>query len=208
MTILCGFGGSVMHKVLRWTALAILVASIGPFALAQSQNQSLADAARAVRKSKPQAEHKTWTNENIGSVPAGLATEGAATTDADSAEAKKECDKTKDADCEKVAEGAAKAKPDEGASKSKADQYKKQLETLQQAAAELEKEANLNEREWKLSQAAFYGDAGTQLRDQKKYADDQSAHQKDADRLQKALQEARAKIDALKEQARKDGVNL
>lgn len=195
-----------MHKILRWTSLAILLAGFGALASAQGQTQSLAEAARAARKNKPPVEHKTWTNENISSVPPALATEGSAdTTSSTDAEAKKECDKTKDAECEKA---AADAKPASETSKSKAESYKKQLDELQKAAAELEKEASLNEREWKLSQAAFYGDAGTQLRDQKKFAENQAAHQKDTDRLQKAIQEAQKKISDLKEQARKDGVNL
>jgi hypothetical protein len=206
-----------MLKVLRWTSLTILVAALAPCALAQKDAPSLADAARANRKQKAPVEHKTWTNDNISGVQPGLATEGAASSDTEKkdeasaegapkteADAKKECDKTKDAECEKAA--AAKPEDEAKGKKDKADEYKQQIDSAQKAVAELEHEASLNEREWKLSQAAFYADAGTQLRDQKKFSDDQSSHQKDTDRLQKSLQDARKKLDDLKEQARKDGV--
>ena len=203
-----------MRSVFRWTSLVVVVIAFSTCALAQKQTPSVADAARSNRKQKqPQTEKVTWTNDNIVDINKGLATEDGKPSETDKAagaadakdadkpaatEAKKECDKTKDADCAKADKDAA----------DKSAEYKKKLQDMQNDLADLQKEASLNEREWKLAQAAYYGDAGTQLRNQKKFADDQSGHQKDQERLQKAIQDAQKKIDDLKEQARKDGVSL
>jgi hypothetical protein len=207
-----------MRNMIRGTFLILVVIAFGTCALAQNKTQSLADAARANRKQKVQSEHVVWTNDNISNTSKDAAPDAAITPDAEkagdaakaaepTAEAKKECDKTKDANCEKAdAKDKEKAGADKAAEKS--DEYKKQLKEAQESLADLLREASLNEREWKLSQAAYYADAGTQLRDQKKFADDQSGHQKDTERLQKAIEDATKKLDALKEQARKEGVNL
>jgi hypothetical protein len=203
-----------MRNIIRGTFLILIVIAFGTCAFAQSKTPSLADAARANRKQKVPSERIVWTNENISNVSAkepepeakpAPATDAAKATEAAApeAEAKKECDKTKDAECEK---SEAKEKADDSAKKS--DDYKKKLKDMQDTLADLQKEASLNEREWKLAQAAYYGDAGTQLRNQKKFADDQSGHQNDMQRLQKEIDGASKKIEELKEQARKEGVNL
>jgi hypothetical protein len=205
-----------MRKAFRLTSLTVLLIALGSCAWAQGQTQSLADAARANRKQKLESTQKVWTNDNIPTISKGLATEGATASESDAAkapatdadakpEAKKECDKTKDADCDKA---DAAAKPKEEDSAKRAEDYKKKLADLEKAAATLEKEASLNDREAKLLDSASYGDAGLQLRNPKAYYEAQVAHQKDADTLKKAIDDARKKIDDLKEQARKDGVSL
>jgi hypothetical protein len=191
---------------------------MGSFAFAQSKTPSLADAARENRKTKAQSGRTVWTNENISAIdnkdaapsaapaatPAAAEAEKApAAETAEVKEAKKECDKTKDADCGKTEE---KSTAELAAEKS--DGYKKKLKGMQDDLADLQKEASVNEREWKLAQAAYYGDAGTQLRNQKSFSDDQSGHQKDTERLQKAIQDQQKKIEDFKEAARKDGVSL
>jgi flagellar motor protein MotB len=204
-----------MRNMIRGTFLTLVVIAFGTCALAQSKTPSLADAARANRKQKVQTDRVVWTNENIASATKGEAP--AAATPAPEAEktdksaepateAKKECDKTKDADCEKTEAKEKEKAGDEAAKKS--DDYKSKLKDLQDSLAALQKEASLNEREWKLAQAAYYGDAGTQLRNQKKFADDQSGHQNDMQKLQKEIDDATKKIEDLKEQARKDGVKF
>lgn len=188
------------------TSLALLALASAPFAMGQKQ-QSVAEAARENKKQKLESARTVWTNDNITTVSKGLATEGAAPTEAPAAEAaaevKQECDKNKDEKCEVVAKTDAAA--DSG---KKGDELKTKLADLEKSLADQKREASLNEREWQLSQAALYGDAGTQLRDPKKFADSQAAHQKDAERLQKAIEETQKKIDDLKEQARKDGTKL
>jgi DNA repair exonuclease SbcCD ATPase subunit len=205
-----------MRNMIRGTFLTLLVIAFGTCAFAQSKTPSLADAARANRKQKVQTDRTVWTNENIGSVsskedaaPAAMPApdaEKAAKAAEPAAEAKKECDKTKDADCEKTEAKDKEKAGDEAAKKS--DEYKSKLKDLQDNLADLQKEASLNEREWKLAQAAYYGDAGTQLRNQKQFADDQSGHQNEMQKLQKAIEDANKRIDDLKEQARKDGVKF
>jgi cell division protein FtsB len=191
-------------------SLALITLAIAPCAVAQKQ-QSIADAARENKKQKQESIRTVWTNDNIATVSKGLANEGAAPTDAPSAEAadskqaeeaKQPCDKTKDEKCEADAKAAS---ADGG---NKGDDLKKKLDDMEKALADKTHEASLNEREWQLAQAAYYGDAGTQLRNPKKFADDQAAHKKDADQLQKSIDDLQKQIDALKEQARKDGVKV
>ena len=186
--------------------LALFALAIAPSAVAQKQ-QSVADAARENKKQKPESAQKVWTNDNITTVSKGLATEGVAPTDTPTAaepaaEVKQDCDKTKDEKCDAV------AKTDSAETSNKGDDQKKKIADMEKSLADQKREASLNEREWQLSQAALYGDAGTQLRDPKKFADSQAAHQKDAERLQKLIEETQKKIDDLKEQARKDGTKL
>jgi len=204
-----------MRNMIRGTFLTLVVIAFGTCAFAQSKTPSVADAARANRKQKVQTDRTVWTNENIATMSKEDAAPAASpATDAEktdkaaepTAEVKKECDKTKDADCEKTEAKEKEKAVDEAAKKS--DDYKSKLKDLQDNLADLQKEASLNEREWKLAQAAYYGDAGTQLRNQKKFADDQSGHQNDMQKLQKEIEDATKKIEDLKEQARKDGVKL
>jgi len=259
-----------MKTVTRWSLIA-LVAMLSATALAQ--DTSLGETARKNRARQQQQQNtsakRTWTNDDIPSIPQELKKENAEvkpcdkaadpdcekkqaeataakavecdkTKDAEcekkqAADAAKptECDKTKDADCEKKQTEAAAAAPktcdktkdadckeevkdakadaakaSEDEKKKKADAYKKDLEAAQKAVADLQRESSLSEREWKLQQAAYYGDAGTRLRDEKKFADSQANHQKDINKLNQSIQDAQKKLDAIKEQARKDGVNL
>src|SRR4051795_7560634 len=98
-----------MRNMIRGAFLILVVVAFGTCAIAQTKTPSLADAARANRKQKVQSERVVWTNENISNVPKDAvpettpAPEAVKTADAakgaePAVEAKKECDKTKDAD--------------------------------------------------------------------------------------------------------------
>ena len=62
------------------------------------------------------------------------------------------------------------------------------------------------EREHKLRQAVFYADAGTRVRDERMWFDQERKYQADLSTKQKALAAERNKLDDLKEGARKAGV--
>jgi hypothetical protein len=65
---------------------------------------------------------------------------------------------------------------------------------------------DIAEREARLRAAAFYGDAGTMLRDQAKFADETRKQQDEINGKKQALDAAQQKLEALQEQARKAGM--
>ena len=67
-------------------------------------------------------------------------------------------------------------------------------------------ELDLDQREHRLRAAAFYGDAGTRLRDSGQYDKDNAQYKSDVDGRQKALDAARQEFDEMQEQARKAGI--
>ena len=73
----------------------------------------------------------------------------------------------------------------------------------QKEIAQLQREQDVSTREWKLRQAAYYGDAGNQLRDPKAWADQERAHNDEINQKQTAIDAAKQKLDDLNEQARK-----
>jgi hypothetical protein len=183
-------------------------------------SQSLADAAKAVRQQKKPAT-KVYTEDDLPSVPASKMAEESHAATAANAEAAKEnpaaensatggdANKTDDASAsDKKDENAAKeqaAKDKEGA-ETAAKEWKSKVDGQEQEIKALEKEVDLMQRENKLRQATYYGDAGNQLRDQKKWADDQRQYETDLAAKQKAIAEAKEKLDDTREQARKSGV--
>ena len=63
-----------------------------------------------------------------------------------------------------------------------------------------------SQSEARLRAAAYYGDAGTMLRDQAKYAEDTRKSQAEIDGKKQALDAAQQKLSDLQEQARKAGL--
>jgi hypothetical protein len=92
-------------------------------------------------------------------------------------------------------------KADSGAQKSDklADQVKAQKDEI----TRLQRELDIVQREQRLRAAAFYADAGTQLRDQAKFAEDSRKEQAEIDSKKQALDAAQQKLADLEEQARK-----
>ncbi len=108
---------------------------------------------------------------------------------------------------------AAAPEDKEKAKKEAADSAKQQNDQLQQKLKDqkaeisrLQRELDIAQREQRLRAAAFYGDAGTQLRDQTKFAEDSRKQQEEIDTKKKALDEAQQKLSDMQEQARKAGV--
>jgi hypothetical protein len=207
-------------KKLSGVVLATFVLMLAGTAMAQS----LADQAKAVRQQPKKSATKVYTEDDLPSVPESKMAEEshAAEATATNAEAAKEdtaadaasgdAEKKDDAgtsDAKKEDDAAAKEK--EEASKAAAEVQAKDLKAKvsdkQEEVKSLEKELDLMQRENKLRQASYYGDAGTQLRDQKKWADEQRQYQTDLEAKQKALAEAKEKLDDTREQARKSGIS-
>lgn len=164
---------------------------------AATAQQSVADAARQARTQKRPG---TATVRLDGDAMPRLAT-------ASSAEPEKAKGTEQPADA-KPADGKdqAKAKPAEPA-KPKAEEWTRKIEEQKKEIATLQRELDILQREQRLRAAAFYGDAGTQLRDQAKFAEDSRKEQADIDAKKQALAEAQQKLADLQEAARKAGVS-
>lgn len=189
-------------KKLSGAVLALLVLTLAETAL----SQSLADAAKTAKQDKKQAA-KVYTNEDLPSVPASKMAEqsNAGEATATNAEAAAASDSAKpEADAKPAPE---KADPDSAKKAGdEAQDLKSKISDQEEQVKSLEHEIDLMQRENRLKQASFYGDAGNQLRDQKQWADAQRAYQSDLDSKQKELAEAKQKLDDIREQARKSGM--
>ena len=172
------------------TSAAALAGALASPLFAQQQPAApptLADIARAARKErKPTV--KVYTNDNLpkdavinvtGQVQPEKPAEAAA--------------------------GAAVASP-EADRKKVADAFQEKIAAGKKEIAQLERELDVMQRENKLRAASFYADAGTRLRDEKKYAEEDRKYQDDIAKKQEALTAARQKLDDLKESARRAGV--
>ncbi|HET6934835.1 MAG TPA: hypothetical protein VFI72_08350 [Candidatus Angelobacter sp.] len=99
-----------------------------------------------------------------------------------------------------------KAKKEAAESKQQNDQLQQKLKDQKAEISRLQRELDIAQREQRLRAAAFYADAGTQLRDQTKFAEDSRKQQEEIDTKKKALDEAQQKLTDMQEQARKSGV--
>jgi hypothetical protein len=153
--------------------------------------QSLGDYARAVRKNKPEPSPATrhYDNDNlpadgtlsvVGPPPASTASATPATATANATPAPK------------TAADAAEHQKAADDWKQKIDQQKDELD--------------LEQREYRLRAAAFYGDAGTRLRNATQFDKDDAQYKSDVEGKQKAIDDAKQQLSELQEQAQKAGV--
>jgi hypothetical protein len=187
------------HLVSRSLLVLGLGFTLSVTAVAQD---SLGDAARQARKNKPpEPTTKVITNEDLGE-SAPVRTEGDS-KDADSAKA--------NADSGKNDTSAKKSEKSETLSAD--DQAKLDKEWQEKIAAQkdqislLERELDVLQHENQLRASNYYGDAGTRLRDPQKYADDDRKSREKIDEKQKAIDEAKSKLEQMKDDARKAGAS-
>jgi hypothetical protein len=183
-----------MKHMKRVAMAALLLLGIVGLSISGAAAQSLGDYARTVRKNKPEPSPATRhydndnlpTNENlsvVGPPPAG---------DANSAQPTKAA----------VVDAAAAAAD----RKNAADEWKKKLDNQKDKIDAMNHELDLQQREYRLRAAAFYGDAGTRLRDATQFDKDDAQYKSDVEQKQKALAAARQELDEMQEQARKAGI--
>jgi hypothetical protein len=85
----------------------------------------------------------------------------------------------------------------------KSDKLGDQVKAQKDEIAKLQRELDIVQREQRLRAAAFYADAGTQLRDQTKFAEDSRKEQAEIESKKQALDAAQQKLADLEEMARK-----
>jgi len=172
--------------------VALLLIGVGSLSA-----QSLGDLARNVRKNKPEtasANHH-YDNDNLP-VNQQLSVVGPPPTSAsDAAQAQ-------------ATGNAAAANPATPADPQKAgEEWQKNIAAQKSKIDALSHELDIDQREYRLKAAAFYGDAGTRLRDSAQFDKDAADHKSNIEQKQKAIDTAQQQLDSLLEQARKAGVS-
>jgi len=173
-----------------WMAITAFVLTGANLAAAQS----LGDYARNVRKNKPQSSTPIpyYDNDNLPTKEK-LSVVGPEPT-AQPANA-----------AEKTASGPATAQ----AEKQKANaELQDKIKEKQAKIDGLTHELSLDQREYRLRAAEFYGDAGNRLRNSAQWDKDDARYKADMEEKQKAIEDAKQQLDQLQEQARKAGIRL
>lgn len=180
-----------------WLAVFSLAIMLAATAVGQ---QSLGDVARQTRKNKPtKPTTKVVTNESLGSeVPSRAAEDDSKDADDSKKEDGQDKDKEKKDDKKLSAEEQAKLDKD----------WQAKIDAQNNEISMSERELSVMQRENKLRAADYYADAGTRLRDEKKFADDDRKYQDDVAAKQKAIDDAKTKLEQMREEARKAGANV
>jgi hypothetical protein len=176
-----------------------------PAASANAQEPSLGSYARAVKKDKkPQLiPVKKWDNDNLPLNDKISVVGNGATASADASAG---------APIGDSAAGSPTDKPEVQPGQSQEqrqvvyDQWQQRINSQQSEVDLLQRELDVDQKEYRIRAAAFYADAGDRLRNQAAWdKEDTDYKQKIADK-QKALDEAKQKVTDMQEDARKSGV--
>jgi len=217
----------MMHLLLAGTVLAGMSVSFSYAQGANGQNPgaqnatsqtaappepSLGNYARALKKERKQQAAKQFDNDNLpredklsvvgpASDPAGSASDNAALPDQASATGDPKAAAATQPAMPSVTPGET-----EKDRQQVYDQWKDKLSSQQSQVDSLAKELDLEQREYKLRAASFYGDAGERLRNQAGWDKQDAEYKKKLADAQKALDDAKQKMSDMQEDARKAGV--
>ncbi|MGA9040293.1 MAG: hypothetical protein WB421_07145 [Terriglobales bacterium] len=167
-----------------------------------SSSPSLADSARAVRKDKKPTTPKVYDNDNLPTSDklsvVGNATEAsAAAPSADANADQNPADPNK----------PAAIKPGDSAEDRQRvfDEWKGKIDEQKDDLSLVSRELDVLQREYRLRAAAFYADAGNRMRDSKDWDKEDAQYKEQIADKQKAVDEAKQKLEDLQEEARKAG---
>jgi hypothetical protein len=158
--------------------------------------QSLADYAREARKNKPKTDtSRHYDNDNLPTNEqlSVVGPEPTASTGGDQ--------KTATAPA-----GASDPKAAQADRQKAVDDIKQKMDDQKSKIDALNHELDLDQREYRLRAATFYGDAGAQLRNSAQWSKDDAQYKSDMDSKQKAIAAAQQELSDLQEQARKAGM--
>ncbi len=166
-------------------------------AAAQQNSQSLGDVARQYRAGK-KPPGKVVTNDDLS----GGKTEPASVSEVGVAAEPEPEAKPEGAKAAPAAKAPAEESPAErdAGYRARYQEQKKQVDLLQ-------RELNVLQRESQIQSADYYGDAGNMLRNSEQWFQKQKKYQDDVAAKQRALDEARQKLEDLQEEARRAGVS-
>jgi len=160
--------------------------------------QSLGEAARQARKKKsaPSPAQKVYTNDNLPTnAPISIMSGSGVEESTKSDEKKDAASKPGGA----PAAGSADAKKAEDEWRARFAEQKNKIQML-------ERELDVLQREHQIQVSVFYADAGSRLRDDRKWADQDRKYKSDVDEKQKQLAAAQQQLEDMRDQARKAGM--
>lgn len=175
----------------------LLIVALGTLLTTSGLAQSLGDAARQARKNKPsEPTTKVITNDDISSSTSRTTDTLYNTPDsASGANAKPSQDDKKKSD----STADAQDKLDKA--------WRERFSAQKDAIATLEKDLASLQRDVQSRASNFYGDAGTRLRNEAKYAEDDRKSRDAIAAKQKQLDDAKSKLEQMKDEARKAGAS-
>jgi hypothetical protein len=182
---------NLMKRNLSLLAAAFVVAFT--LVTCAGAQQSLGELARQQRQSKRPSSARVITNDDIA-----LAAAPAPAAEAPDAAAEAKGDKSGKSDAAAAPGAEDKAKL-AASFKAKADEQTKNI-------SQLERELDVAQREYRLKVAVYYADVGNNLRDGKKWAEEDRKQRAELDDKQKALAAAKQKLADIQEAARTAGV--
>jgi hypothetical protein len=168
------------------------------------QEPSLGSYARAAKKDKkPQAPAKKWDNDNLPKDDKISVVGNGATASVDGSAVPLSVAQT-------AANSSTTSAVEPGQSQEQRqvvyEQWQQRI-TAQQAQVDmLQRELDVDQREYRVRAAAFYADAGDRLRNQAAWDKEDGDYKSKIADKQKSLEEAKQKISDMQEEARKSGV--
>ena len=202
-----------MKRVFTMSLTAVLIGiSCAGVALAQGTSQPLGDYARSVKKSKAApapAAAKVYDNDNLPTA-ASVSVVGKSDASADAADNSE----AKDAKAPSTPAGATADKKEDpqlkagqpiDERKEALDAWKQKLDDQNDKIKTLAHELDVVEREYRVKASEYYADTARRTQNPTGFAkDDEDYKQQIADK-QKALDEAKAKLNDMQEEATKAG---
>ena len=191
---------------------SLLSALMGAQQIAAPANQSLSlgDLGRQQRAAHRQKPAKIFTNDDLPAVAfnngAVISDASTATSPPSNADHKAPNSSGKSASL-KSANNASNEKSGSSDLEKPDEQFRAQFEEKKKAAALLQREFDVSQREYQLQSAAAYEDAGTRLRNPEKWAEEHQKHEDEMAEKQQELDQAKQSLEDLKEQGRKAGVS-
>ena len=179
---------STAKSCLLFAAIAVLLCPAGA--------QSLGEAARKARKSKPAPSPATrvYTNDNLPTNAPISVMSASETKNLGNSSSKAQSG---------TADSAAVGDDD---SKKNFDEWRTKIADQKNKVALMQRELDVLQREHQIQVAVFYADAGMRLRDDRKWADQERQYKSDMESKQKNLDSANQRLEEIREEARKAGV--
>jgi hypothetical protein len=203
-----------MNRVFRFSLTALLFASVcAGVAVAQSSQDSLGDYARAIKKSKGAPatpdQKKVYDNDNLPAT-SSISVVGSPSAAAPATDPGKDANAStpataNDGKKDEKKDPEIKAGQSVNDRKEALNSWKEKLDTQSKKIAGLEHELDLLQREYRVKSAEFYANTASRTQNPSGFAkDDADYKQKIADK-QKEVDEAKAKLGEMQEDARKAG---
>lgn len=180
--------------------LVISVAMLASARFTAAQSDSLGDYARAARKEKHPAAKLVYTNDNL---PTNTTISVVGPSPASEEKLAEENPAAKSSEEKPAPKEAKVIKPSEAPAPHNEQGSQDQIAAQKKTVADLAHELDLLQREFKLQVANYYADAGNELRDQKNWLDQEAKFKSDIADKQKQLDDAKAQLQEMEEQARK-----